>query len=356
MEVPNEVSCCPMNPVREGRRELAIFMTAFCTLRCRYCDIHSDAVRGAASRRIEPTVLSQIFDYVDAANVKKVLLTGGEPFVSMSLTDVMDGLDDRGVKYSVSTNGTMLNEEVVRELVARPFCDHLNMSFDSLDPDVNDEIRGPDDHERMLRAMDLCDEYGLAYHVQVTVTNKTLPTTAATIDYLLTHTMIDKVKVIPVAEYGHQASALSVDGLSMRTLERLWEIYTIFWPDKVIFRRVPISGLPLGGCNASPDALTVDYRGDVYICAWGLVPHLLLGNVARHSPEELRERAEDKLARLRVGRRCNQTDCAKKGTDKSCGLGCPIVALTAEGTMMASDHVCQTGFDPAHVPPDRHSA
>jgi len=99
-------SCYPLN--------IAFFVTLRCNARCSMCnlkDILND--RG----QTEPS-LAQIEGFLDGIKGVKpsIILFGGEPFVRSDLVDIVSAIKRRGFSCGVFTNGTLLNDNMIRDL------------------------------------------------------------------------------------------------------------------------------------------------------------------------------------------------------------------------------------------------
>ena len=93
--------------------------------------------------------------------IRKIKVTGGEPFVRLGCTDLMrnlkavSGIDE----VTVTTNGQVL-ERYIDELKEIGI-DGINISLDTLDPGRYRSITGRGELERTLRAIDLAAESGI---------------------------------------------------------------------------------------------------------------------------------------------------------------------------------------------------
>jgi cyclic pyranopterin phosphate synthase len=123
---------------RHGRRlkYLRLSVTDRCDLRCRYC-MPDDGV--AASHREDVMTFEETVRVVRVfreLGVQTVRITGGEPLVRKHLPELVRQLrDDAGIQdLALTTNATTLRQHAAA--LRRNGIDRINVSLDSLRPDV----------------------------------------------------------------------------------------------------------------------------------------------------------------------------------------------------------------------------
>lgn len=149
---------------RWGRRieYLRISVTDRCDLRCAYCIPKGHREFGERAGVLAPAEFGRLVGLFAARGVGRVRLTGGEPLTRPDLIEIVDqvkaqpGIHD----ISLSTNATRLAataHELHRAGVRR-----LNISLDSLDPEVFASITGRDCLPEVLRGLDAAAAAGFA--------------------------------------------------------------------------------------------------------------------------------------------------------------------------------------------------
>ena len=112
---------------------LRIGITDRCNLRCRYC-MPEQGIDFADRKDLlsyeEIIRLSEIFQQL---GVKKVRLTGGEPFVRKDIKVLLEKLSGLFEKVHITTNATLLSDHI--PLLKKLKIQGLNISIDSLDKD-----------------------------------------------------------------------------------------------------------------------------------------------------------------------------------------------------------------------------
>lgn len=143
---------------------LRLSVTDRCNLRCIYCAggprtfiPHRDILR------YEECGL--LMDLAQRLGMRKVRLTGGEPFVRKGFADFLVHSLRRFPKLDlrVTTNATLLAPHVER--LARAGLRRVNISLDTLDPQRFARITGQDMFDRVRSAMDACLEAGITVKI-----------------------------------------------------------------------------------------------------------------------------------------------------------------------------------------------
>ena len=132
-------------------RYLRLSVTDRCNLRCVYCRVDNSFIPHDNVLRYEE--MERIVAVAVAAGVRKVRLTGGEPFVRKGFPEFLQRLraSHPDVDLRITSNGIMLapHDALLRELDAR-----VNLSLDTLRSDRFERITGRDFLPRVLAGMD----------------------------------------------------------------------------------------------------------------------------------------------------------------------------------------------------------
>lgn len=117
---------------------LRISLTDACNLRCTYCMPEEDMTFMPRADLMTPDEILTLAEMFVRHGVRKIRLTGGEPLVRKEAAEIIRRLGDLPVKLAITTNGVLLDRfsEVLREAGLNS----VNISLDSLDPEVNHRI------------------------------------------------------------------------------------------------------------------------------------------------------------------------------------------------------------------------
>ena len=141
---------------------LRISLTDRCNLRCVYC-MPPDGVAWKPHDQI--LSIEEIERFVGVAveqGIGKIRLTGGEPLVRKGVPELIRRMrEDLGVEsVALTTNGTLLRKHAA-ELRAAGL-ERVNISLDSLDPEVFAKVTRGGDLAQVLDGIDAAFEFGFA--------------------------------------------------------------------------------------------------------------------------------------------------------------------------------------------------
>ena len=91
-------------------------VTSKCNLNCAYC--HNAQHSNQRSDMTTEEIIQLIRNLKREHNIKKILLTGGEPLVKHDICDIIAEVTRLGIKADMVTNGTLLTEELLHKLEA----------------------------------------------------------------------------------------------------------------------------------------------------------------------------------------------------------------------------------------------
>jgi MoaA/NifB/PqqE/SkfB family radical SAM enzyme len=129
--------------------------TIRCNLRCYFC-YQGDS---RARRRAELAPAEVIRIYEGIPHLRCTKLVGGEIFVYRGLPELLAYLDDRQVRMTLQTNGTLLDPERVQELARWRHIRALIFSVDG-PAQVHDQVRGhPGAFRKVMQAIRLVQEH-----------------------------------------------------------------------------------------------------------------------------------------------------------------------------------------------------
>lgn len=122
----------------DGLLSVELEFTKSCNLRCLYC--YSLAGR-ASDNELTIDELKSVVEQAKELGAKKIiLLGGGEPLVYPGLKDIIEHINSLGLKQVIFTNGTLINEEIVRDLINNNVS--VVVKRNSLNPEIQDSLAG----------------------------------------------------------------------------------------------------------------------------------------------------------------------------------------------------------------------
>ncbi len=141
-------------------------ITDCCNLRCRYCMPSGMVVKKLPMEQI--LTYEELIEIAEAAvecGITKFKVTGGEPFARKDCAEFIRMMKNvSGVEQvTITTNGVMLYENLPKLIDAG--IDGINVSLDTLKPEVFRDITGFDSHDEVMRGIEAAIEAGLKLKV-----------------------------------------------------------------------------------------------------------------------------------------------------------------------------------------------
>ena len=141
---------------------LRISVTDRCNLRCGYCVPPTPFTHMKHKEILSYEELLRVVKVAVSLGIKKVRLTGGEPFARKGLIPFMeqlsclDGLED----ISVTTNGTLISDKI--DVLKKAGLTRINISLDTLRPERFVQITKEDRFEDVIKTLHNAIDAGLA--------------------------------------------------------------------------------------------------------------------------------------------------------------------------------------------------
>lgn len=122
---------------------LYLYLVTGCNLACRHCWITPTFVRGepVPGDCMPMEALKTAVKEAKPMGLRHAKLTGGEPLLHPQLFDVLDLLTDEGIDLDMETNGTLVDEKVVRRF-RQSNLKQVSLSLDGARPETHDTFRG----------------------------------------------------------------------------------------------------------------------------------------------------------------------------------------------------------------------
>jgi radical SAM protein with 4Fe4S-binding SPASM domain len=152
-----------------------IEIIATCNFKCVHCYIAPCAEREDVMSLEQAEI---IFGKLRAAGTQSVLLTGGEVFTHKQFKEIYLSAKRHGFQIYINTNAYLIGERWANFLAEWP-PKGLSISLYGMTPESYERLTGiPKSYERVMRAIDLLLERGLAFDLKcpaMTITSDELP-------------------------------------------------------------------------------------------------------------------------------------------------------------------------------------
>ncbi len=173
-------SCLPQSS--RQRKPIVVWnITRTCNLQCIHCyaDSHPQMYTGELDWNQCCEVIDDLADYGASA----LLLSGGEPLVHPRFKDILSRASERGLKMTISTNGTRITPELAK-LFKQLEVAYVGISLDGIG-EIHDHFRGtPGSFEKAIRGFKRCEEVGQKTGLRLTLTRHNVQCMDEILDFI----------------------------------------------------------------------------------------------------------------------------------------------------------------------------
>jgi len=335
---------------RSGVGEVFWIITDRCNLNCIHC------YKGASSgSRYEVSKIDafHVVDKISRLGTPLIFVSGGEPFTSLYLLDVLEELKNRGFRVVLSSNGTLIDEDAANHLLDMGI-DYVALPLYGGELFHNHFTGVEGSHSRVMNALKLLRGSDTKLALKTVIARSTIPN----INYILNEALNYDVKTLYLCDLlplGRGASLsedmLDKDGwrhlLTKLVREVLDHSYDVeidigLHPSAAIYVLRERGVNVLDTLSKAPSRLSPEGRGFISIAPNGdvsishFLPHVKIGNVLEDDLEQLVNHPLYKA----VGDSGNlKGRCGRCEFKYVCG-GSRVKAYVYEGDLLAEDPTC----------------
>jgi SynChlorMet cassette radical SAM/SPASM protein ScmE len=154
-------------PLIKTPRSADISITGRCNLRCKYCSHFTSA--GDSGTDLPKEEWLKFFRELNKCAVFKVTLEGGEPFFREDLKELINGIVQNRMRFSILSNGTLITEKMASFLASTGRCDGVQVSIDGSTPVTHDVFRGKGTFSGAIRGVKHLQKHNVPVSVRVTI-------------------------------------------------------------------------------------------------------------------------------------------------------------------------------------------
>jgi MoaA/NifB/PqqE/SkfB family radical SAM enzyme len=145
---------------------LWLYANYHCNLTCHYC--LTESAPAVARRQLPVERMAEIASEARAAGFTELGVTGGEPFLVAGLPGALAAMAAE-LPTLVLSNATLFTGRLLAELAPLAGLDcAVQVSLDSAEPVVNDEMRGPRNFEKVVEAIPRLRALGIRARIATT--------------------------------------------------------------------------------------------------------------------------------------------------------------------------------------------
>lgn len=375
-------ACTPTSS--RTRKPIVVWnITRTCNLRCVHCyaDSHAELYPG----ELNWEQCCAVIDDLAAYGASALLLSGGEPLLHPRLPDILKQATGRGLKVTISTNGTRITPELAR-LFKEVGVAYVGISLDGIG-EVHDRFRGvPGAFDAAIRGFRLCEEVGQKTGLRLTLTRNNVQSMEQILDFIeqqdikrvCFYHLVPTGRGVDVASLRPEEARAAIDTLIARvekwhTAGQDREVLTVTQPADGIYLllRQLREGSPLaaqtlrllqwngGGANSSGRGIAnIDTQGNIHPDQFW--QGVTLGNVKTQKFSDVWEASSQPSAQTLNELRGSEdpAERQKKLTGRCagcvhfplCGGGFRTRAAFANGHWYGSDPGCYLTDEEIHTP------
>lgn len=310
-------------------------LSNYCNLRCKHCFAEAGSDKNSI---VDELLLYSTIKKMNSFNNFAIRFGGGEPLMVPYIFRLIRCCKDLDIKVDITTNGTLLSDGVLGKLCSEGLRE-LTISIDGLEQS-HDYIRGPGNYVRTRQALVNAISYGkLSLSVAFTVTSKNYAEIEKFIDefsalgikkfYLFrycpnTNSDLLSLSSEQLCNVAECIFRLSKKYSNITIIHEAFSFYDHQWYTGGIFKE---------GCNFLNNVLTIDYRGNVVVCA---AIKKVLGNVYINSIDSIYSTvAAEKLLIAQIPEGCKE--CVHSNL---CHGGCKSYSYLVKGNYCEKDFLC----------------
>jgi len=341
--------CSQKNFVMRTPRTVDVEITSRCNLRCSYCYFFDNP--DVRYQDLPSSEWLEFFDKLGQCAVMNVCLAGGEPFIRKDLSELIEGIVQNRMRFSILSNGTLIEDEIAAYIADTGRCNYVQVSIDGSRPEIHDTCRGKGSFAKAIRGILTLQRYRVPVTSRVTIHRHNVHDLENIPRLLLEELGLSEFSTNAASYQGscrQHASDVLLNTrerqLAMETLLILSEKYdgrisamagplaeARSWSRMEVARAQCASAFPKGGrltgCGCSASKIAVRSDGAIMPCS--MLPHLELGRINRDSLAEV-WKCSPILNRLRQRHTIALTEfefCAGCPYTEYCTGNCPGLAF-----------------------------
>lgn len=322
-------------------------LTPRCTLGCKMCYVHLDPSQMKQDELTDQQWISLIDEACDAG-MMFATLTGGECLLYPGFKEIYQHLQSRGVLVTVLTNGTLIDEDLVRWFVQNP-PQRIQLSIYGSSPAGYEAVTGNGNaFYQMNKAIDLLKAAKLPLVLAVTASRQMIPDFEAVLRYCNAKDVGPcRVNSCPFEarretqrDFDEYAPTLDEQVEIFKIQKKLYnevlqrdECEEIFVGKEETVRAVALAprGTP---CSAGRNSFSINWRGEMLPCSvFDFARQIPLESNFLHAWREINSRCREYI---------NPVECIDCVYSHVCRF-CPAGHYMKAGEGRANPNVCAEG-------------
>ena len=318
-------------------------ITSMCNLKCKHCMLNLTP----KNELDKQSICDLIDDWVDNG-LLELQLTGGEPLLRNDITDIIKYARSKGLKVLVSTNGTLITEEL-SECLANSGA-FIEISLDGSCARIHDSIRGSGSFDKTITGIRVLKHYNNKIMIETVIQKDNykdleniceLSYSLGAYRHLFHNLRIAKSCLLPLRLDRDEMIEAQRRVFALRNNYNM-QIQPPYLPVDKYFEQKEKSLFDnkVFGCGALKFKCGVTSNGDMYPCLlFSGIEEFKLGNVHSDSVKEMWN--SDKATNIyKMFNSKMPMNCEKCSAKNECDYGCRKVSYTFNSNCIEQDISC----------------
>ncbi len=347
----NILNACPFR-LSDDKTRILWEITPKCNMKCKHCLFYSANDKKTMNELSFADVCKIIDNVAKDKNVSAIWLSGGEPLLRKDIVDICDRINNNAIIPSISTNGTLLTEDLIGNLY-NAGVRYIHLSIDGATEQTHDSLRGVSgSFNKLMNAIKLLNKSKITIGASFMVTNNSFNEIGDVLDIAL-KSNFQTISFYIVANLGRAITNFRTDdnNLSIKLHEKLHPILNDSSTKIEFFRanNYVNKDFILQDCKGY-NFLNITYDGLLGACPWFMKsPNAFtVGSLLDNDFVILSDFCKIRMKEFVDMRKQNISYCKENCKNNSyCGKGCPALSINSEGKFYMMDNVCNyvTGLE-----------
>ncbi len=198
-----------------------------CNLTCKHC--YATSADSEFRDELETAEALKVIDDLHAAGVRVLILSGGEPLLRKDIFELSDYARDKGFFVALSTNGTLIDERNIEQIVAARY-DYVGISIDGLEAVHDDWRQLKGSFAASMHAIDLCRQHDIRVGLRTTLTQNNYPQLPAILELMRAHD-VQKFYLSHLNYSGRGKRSRKADAHHQMTRDAMRQLFEQAWDD-----------------------------------------------------------------------------------------------------------------------------
>lgn len=344
-----------------------LYLTDSCNLRCSHCWITPAYNRTGENinKKIDIKYLKKAIIDAKSIGLSCIKLTGGEPFLRKDIFDLIDFLSLNDIMVDIETNGTLLNEEIVKRLNDSSV-NQVSISLDGASEKLHESIRKVAGcYQKTLNGLLLLTKTGIKTQIIISLHRRNASDIEKLAD-IASKMGAGSLKINPIMPTGRGKDfftneenlsveeLLKIDEWIEEELSRKYDTINIYFDIPTGLKSLKsITSSQLYECNIF-NIIGILANGDISLCGIGQTEtDLVIGNIAKDDICNVWSN-HHLLKRLRKGLPKNLKGICGRCIFKFRCLGaCRASAYSLTGNLDSSFFLCDEAYKSGIFPESR---